>query len=67
MASDTALFMIYKPARRDFIYYAPQPRAASVPISFLARISIMVVADFSCAPVMRLPDELGGFYYSFNH
>ena len=66
IAADHCLHIIYRIARRDYVYYAPMPPAASYVISPLIRVVTKAISDFTGCLVLRLPLHLGGSYFLFN-
>jgi hypothetical protein len=66
MAVDHAALLVYKIARRDYIYNIPMPTVGSYVISPMVRTMFKVVADFTGSMNMRLPFLLGGTYFSAN-
>ena len=63
---DYGLFLLYKVAMGDFIYWIPFPRSVSVFTSMSARIIMKTINDFTATLDCRQPIELGGSYWLFS-
>jgi hypothetical protein len=66
LVADHGLHIIYRIARRDYVYYAPIPSTASYVVSPLLRVVIKTLSDFTGGFTFRLPLLLGGSYFFFN-
>ncbi|GMI32162.1 hypothetical protein TeGR_g11318 [Tetraparma gracilis] len=65
-ACDMCLYFMYKIARRDFWHWVPLDGAASVIESFVFRLMVKVLVDFTGVVQFRGAGEMGGCYFSFN-
>jgi hypothetical protein len=63
LGCDVGLYLLYKIARRDFLYWTPN---AGVGISLLGRFSVKLLVDFSACVHFRNPVDFGGGYWLFN-
>jgi hypothetical protein len=61
--ADHVVFILYKLARGDLVYWVP---GLGIPLSLLARFMAKVVADFTGLVHCRHPLELGGIYFFVN-
>ena len=66
IVADHVLHFIYRIARRDWVFYAPLPPAASYAVAPLQRVFIKTISDFTGNFNTRLPMLLGGSYWLFN-
>jgi hypothetical protein len=66
IAVDYALYFVYLTYRKDIVFYIAMPPTASWISSFIYRIMLKIVGDFSGTPINKLPLFLGGSYYIFN-
>jgi hypothetical protein len=67
LAFDMALYFAYKVLMRDFIVYVTSSSSIeSFIVSIFYRIITKTLADFTGCATLRLPDELGGAYFTFN-
>jgi hypothetical protein len=66
VACDYSLYFGYKAVTKDLWTFIAIPSAPGVVIAMLYRIGTKFIVDFSGTLLFRLPDELGGAYYSFN-
>jgi hypothetical protein len=66
LVGDVSLFLLYKVLRQDFVYFAPLPSGAAVPVSIVARVAVKVITDFTGCMHFRVPYEMGGAYFSFS-
>jgi hypothetical protein len=66
IAVDYGLLFIYMAVRKDLVFFAPMPPAATLITSPIFKTLSKVAADFSGSPSTRLPMLLGGSYYIFN-
>jgi len=67
MGADHTIYLLQKFARGDFIYWAPVPGTFfTLFSSFVVRVMMKTIADFTCLVQFRHPGELGGLYWTFN-
>jgi hypothetical protein len=67
LAGDMGLYLTYKLARRDFLYLLPLSNfGAHVGASFILRVLVKVMVDYSGTLHIRYPMEMGGTYFLFN-
>jgi hypothetical protein len=62
---DHGLHIVYRIARRDWVYFVPMPVAASYAVAPLFRVMMKILVDFTACPLMRLPNVIGGTYYAY--
>ena len=60
------LYLLYKVARCDYYYWMPLRGILAVTVSFLCRVFVKVITDYTGCVHFRHPYELGGFYWTFN-
>ncbi|GMH87019.1 hypothetical protein TrVE_jg13484 [Triparma verrucosa] len=65
MIVDVVAFLLYKLARRDFDYWVPYYGCTGVILSFIVRIFMKTIVDFTGNFQGRHPYELGGAYFAF--
>jgi hypothetical protein len=65
-ACDLALYLLYKVARGDLRHSVPIHGALGLFFSVLERIVMKNTVDFTGCIVLRVPAEMGGFYWAFN-
>jgi hypothetical protein len=63
LGGDFLLFVVYKCARHDVLYWPP---ASGVPLSLLGRFNVKFFTDSTACVHFRHPLELGGLYYTLN-
>ena len=66
MAGDMALYSLQKVLRGDFHYWLPIDGAIGLFASFVARVLVKTVTDFTGLIQFRHPGELGGIYWTVN-
>ena len=67
LVGEMTIYLLYKIARRDFMYYPRiEGRLAGVTVSFLVRVMSKIVSDFSGCVHFRNPYEMGGTAFSFS-
>ena len=68
LCADVLLFLVYKIARREFVYlYPPGVQGGMKYVTaFFARVLVKIIADVTGLLLLRGPYEMGGFYFSFN-
>jgi len=60
------LYLIWKLARGDFLYFIPIEGWAGVLVSMIARVVSKIIADFSGCLHFRHPYEMGGLAFSLS-
>jgi len=60
------LYLLYKVARGDILYWPRIEGAGGVILSFFARVILKVVVDFSGCVHFRHPFEMGGLAFSMS-
>ena len=65
IGADLGLYLLVKILRGDFWYWVPLGGNAEIVSSFIARVVVKVIADFTSIVQFRHPNELGGMYWSF--
>jgi len=60
------VYFIYKAVRRDLRYWPPLPGKYSIFVSWLMRVVVKTVSDFTGFLHARHPYEMGGFYWLLN-
>ena len=55
LGADYALYIAYKIARRDFVYFVPMAGTLKYTLAFLGRIFVKMLVDFSGVLMMRGP------------
>ena len=63
---DMLVYLSYKVVRQDFRYWMNLPNASSLVISFIVRVVLKIVTDFTGFLHARHPYEMGGSYWLFN-
>jgi hypothetical protein len=63
---DYGLYFAYLVARRDLVFFAAMPTAASYAVAPLFRVMCKVITDFTGSLNFRLPLVIGGSYYTFS-
>ena len=66
LSCDTGLFFLYKFVRGDLRWWLNLPSTLSWIVTFLARIIIKIIADFTLLVYCHISYELGGAYWTFN-
>ncbi|GMI54966.1 hypothetical protein TeGR_g10898 [Tetraparma gracilis] len=64
-AVDFAIYVLPKIIRRDFMHQIPINGLPGIVFSFLIRLAVKVVTDFTGLVHSRHPGELGGAYWTF--
>merc|ERR1711871_1304982 len=62
---DLGLYLAVKMFRGDFWYWLPLGGNLELISSFLMRIIVKMITDFTSVVQFRHPNELGGMYWSF--
>ncbi|GMI58148.1 hypothetical protein TeGR_g1628, partial [Tetraparma gracilis] len=65
LLADAGIFITYKSARRDLVYFVCMPISAAVPFSLFFRVVVKTIVDFSGNLTLRNPFEVGGTYFTF--
>ena len=63
--ADVGLFLIIKASRGDFWHWVPSGGHVEIFTSFLNRISVKIITDFTIMIHLRHPQEIGGVCWSF--
>ena len=63
---EIALYLAVKAARRDLWYWVPIEGATGVFASFMIRVIIKVVTDWTAVVQFRHPNEVGGVYFTLS-
>jgi hypothetical protein len=66
LACDQGLFLLQKAARGDMWYWLPIDGTVGMIISFMVRVMVKSVCDFTGCPLFRVAGELGGIYWIFS-
>ena len=66
IGADMGLYLLFKVARCDFYYWIPLRGVLAIIVSFLCRIFVKVIVDYTGCVHFRHPYDLGGFYWTFN-
>ena len=66
MAGDMALYLLLKVVRGDFHYWLPIDGALGLFMSFVLRVVVKTIADFTGVVQFRGDAELGGLYWTVN-
>ena len=66
LAGDMALYLLQKVARGDFYYWLPLDGVGGVFVSFMIRMIVKTIVDFTGVVHYRSPQELGGLYFTAN-
>lgn len=67
LSLDMLVYLSYKLLRRDFVYFVAGPKGvAKYFISFVARVIVKILVDFTALLNGRVATEMGGCYFSFN-
>ena len=67
LSSDLLLYMLYKAARRDFVYFVPGLTGAiKFVVAFVMRLAIKVLTDVTGSLKERNAYEMGGVYFAFS-
>ena len=64
VGGNVVVFLVFKVARNDFLYWIRVKGAAGVAISFMFRVVVKVIVDFTGLVQMRHPYELGGAWFT---
>jgi hypothetical protein len=65
VGADLGLYLFVKILREDFWYWMPLGGNAEVVNSFVCRVLVKVVGDFTSIVQFRHPNEVGGMYWMF--
>ena len=63
---EVLLYLIYKVARRDFFWFPAIDGLLGVISSFLEKVSVKIIMDYTGCLHFRHPYELGGFFFCFS-
>ena len=55
LVGDMGLLMLYKLARRDFVYFIPLKGVVKWVVSIFMRVAVKALADFNCLFLLRGP------------
>ena len=66
LGGEFLLYMLLKAARGDLQYWAPVYGVIGPIISFLMRLIVKCVADWTAVVQFRHPSDVGGAYFTFN-
>ncbi len=66
IGSDYALFIVVKLLRNDFIHFFPFEGVIGVIMSFMVRVFVKGISDFTGIVHFRHPQDLGGAYWTLN-
>ena len=66
LLADLIFYFGYKVLRRDFTTWMPFYGVLGLVVSFLVRLCVKFIADYTATIHFRHPKELGGLYFSMN-
>ena len=66
-SADMGLYLLVKVFRGDFWYWMPLGGKAEILSSFLARVMIKIITDYTSIVQFRHPNEVGGAYWLFGY
>jgi hypothetical protein len=64
--ADMVLYLGYKILRRDFWHWVPLEGFIGVAQSFVVRVCVKTIADFTGVLQLRAPGEVGGAWFTMN-
>ena len=65
IGADLGLYLLVKVLRGDFWYWIPVGGNAEVVNSFVCRVIVKIIGDFTSIVQFRHPNEVGGMYWMF--
>ena len=61
------MYLLYKVARSDFVYFVPGVKGfGKYVLAIILRVTTKILVDFTGMLIGRIPQELGGFCFSFS-
>ena len=66
VVGELVLYLLYKLARRDFLYWPPIYGPFGVIVSIVTIVLVKIVVDFTGVHQFRHPQEVGGAYWMLN-
>lgn len=67
IGADMGFYLLVKIVRGDFWYFLPLGGKTEIMSSFLARVMIKIITDYTSIVQFRHPNEVGGAYWLFGY